>query len=127
MIRKTVNSVLLFVFLVSSIGYSVSMHYCGTTRMSASIGMQAQSCCGDESGTCCHNEAKDYKINDSYLPSFRNINEQYAENFDLIVSDFDFLNSDHNSFLATGISFIPESPPPISVNTYLSTLQTYLL
>ena len=127
MIRKTVKITLLIVFLLSSVGYSVSNHYCGNARISASIGMQAKSCCGDESGTCCHNETKHYQIEDSYVASTQDINDQTKS-----ISDLIFFVSNLSQFstcdvINTEIQLIAESPPPISLNTQLSILQTYLL
>ena len=127
MIRKTVNITLLIVFLLSSVGYSVSMHYCGNTLISTSIGSESRSCCGDESGTCCHNETKHYQIEDSYVASMQDINNQTKSISDLIffVSNLSQLitgDITHNE-----IHFIAESPPSINLATRLSSLQTYLL
>ena len=127
MIRKTVNITLLIVFLLSSVGYSVSMHYCGNTLISVAIDLKAQSCCGDESGTCCHNETKHYQIQDSYVASMQDINNQTKS-----ISDLIFFVSNLSQFstcdvINTEIQLIAESPPPISLNTQLSILQTYLL
>ena len=127
MIRKTINSVLLIVFMFSSIGYSLSMHYCGSTRISASVIMQPKSCCGDESGTCCHNEIKHYQIEDSYFVSTQEINEQTKQISDLILVVASSSSLHINDIARTELHFIAESPPPVSLDKYLSSLQTYLL
>ena len=127
MIRKSVNSVLLIIFLFSSVGYSLSMHYCGNERISASIGMKAESCCGDESGTCCHNETKHYQLKDSYVASSQDINEQTKSISDLLFVSNIVSQLSMDRISQSEIQFISESPPPTSLNKQLSSLQTYLL
>lgn len=127
MIGKTVNSLLIIVFLFGSMGYSVSMHYCGNTRISTSVGMEAKSCCGDENGTCCHNETRHYQIKDRFFASTREINEQnkLISHFILIVVNETLLYM--SDIASTEINYIAESPPPISLRKHLSSIQTYLL
>jgi len=127
MIRKSINSTLLIVFLFSSIGYSVSVHFCGSTKISSSIGMKAESCCGDESGTCCHNETKHYQIKDSYVSSSQEMNDQTKSISDLIFIYSTLSKCSAIEIVNTEIQFIAESPPPHSLSQYLSSLQTYLL
>lgn len=127
MIRKTVNNVLLIIFLSSSVGYSVSMHYCGSTKISSSIGMKAKSCCGDESGTCCHNETRHYQLTDSYVASSQDINDQTKSIVDLILFVNIVSQPGIDKIIHSEIRFIEESPPPSSLNKNLSSLQTYLL
>ena len=127
MIRKTVNSFLLILFLFSSVGYSVSMHFCGSTKISSSIGMQAKSCCGDESSICCHNETKHYQIKDSYIAASQDINEKNKSISDLMLVVANIPQQSINDITHNEIQFIAESPPPLSLDQQLASLQTYLL
>ena len=127
MIRRTLNSVLITVFLFSSVGYSISLHYCGNTLISVSIGSKVKSCCRNGTCTCCHNETKYYQLKDSYVSATQDINNQTK-----LVSDFMFVVADVaetgvNDFIHADVHFIAESPPPISLNKHLSRLQAYLL
>ena len=103
------------------------MHYCGNERISASIGMKAESCCGDESGTCCHNETKHYQLKDSYVASSQDINDQTKSISDLLFVSNIVSQLSMDRISQSEIQFISESPPPTSLNKQLSSLQTYLL
>ena len=127
MIRKTINSILLVIFLFGSVGYSVSIHYCGSAKISSSIGIQAKSCCGDESGTCCHNESMHYQIKDSYVASSEDINDRTNSISNLLIVTADVSKLSFDDIINYKITFIAESPPPLKVTSQLSSIQTYLL
>ncbi len=103
------------------------MHYCGNTLVSVSVDSKAKSCCGDDTGTCCHNETKRFQVKDSYIAAFQDINDQIACVSDLLALVSNSSNINHNNNTVDGILFITEYPTSKTLQTTLSTLQTYLL
>jgi hypothetical protein len=89
--------------------------------------MQAKSCCGDESSICCHNETKHYQIKDSYIAASQDINEKNKSISDLMLVVANIPQQSINDITHNEIQFIAESPPPLSLDQQLASLQTYLL
>ncbi|MBN2424781.1 MAG: hypothetical protein JXR46_06270 [Calditrichaceae bacterium] len=127
MIRKAINILVLMVFLVSTTGYSVALHYCGDTLVSAAIGSEAGSCCEDDSGSCCQNEIKFYQLNEDCIFNVQNISEETKPVAENTCSTGIVLHSNTEDLTSQTVNSIAESPPPKTIQTSLSILQTYLL
>ena len=111
--------------LVSTTGFSVSEHFCGTNLVSVEINQEAEPCCDNE--MCCHSEMQFFQLDEDYVTTqFR---------FEYLSSALDKVNfvefSTWNDLYDVTIenhSFrVAESPPPTEQGIRLSALQRYML
>ena len=65
MLKKTANILLLSVFLITSMGFSITRHYCGNRLISVSL-KHVGNCC--KNCNQCHNKVTHVKITDSFSP-----------------------------------------------------------
>mgnify|MGYP006902042051 CR=1 FL=1 len=73
-LKKFISILLLFLYLLASIGFTVKAHYCGNDLASVSLFKRSSCCCEDNRNSqkddCCKDEIKSFKIGDD-----QNINE----------------------------------------------------
>jgi len=112
--------------LTTTIGFSVSKHYCGSRLVEVSINSEAEPCCDDiETSSCCHNETEYFQLKEDLVTTVSFENTRIA-GFDILfplVFAY-FFNSTGN--IETEVSNYAESPPPPAIQTKLSLLQIYL-
>lgn len=65
MLRRISQILLALVFMVTTMGMTISKHYCGTNLKSVSIFTSPESCCDVPVG-CCHDEQVKIEIEDDY-------------------------------------------------------------
>lgn len=122
MFRKVSHIVISVLLLMSTMGLTLSAHYCGENLKSISISGHADSCCDIPQG-CCHDEAGTFRIDDDFDSSTLQIDTK------LIVSlIMDYPNPIFDELSARDfqiISFI--EPPPPTVPQLLSRIQVYIL
>lgn len=125
MLRKIGNIITMCLLLVSTTGFTVSEHFCGTQLISVEINREAEPCC--DNGMCCHTDTQFFQMD---------------EDFNYTASIFDFqtfvlaelpqpmtflsalaLSTDREKELYADF----ESPPPQERKAFLSSVQTYLL
>lgn len=84
--KKFLSISLLFLYLVSSIGIIISLHYCGGSLASLSLSQNASCCCDDNvkdmKEGCCKDEVKFIKITDD-----QNKAEYLVKKFSSLVMD----------------------------------------
>lgn len=112
---------------MSTIGITVSKHYCGDLLMTKSVILEASSCCDSEQMPegCCHDESDSFSIEDDFHASKITVNQNLV-----VVSWFVFnqlfqLAIDQDVSLALG-SFI-ESPPPLPDTHIYIQVQSFLI
>jgi hypothetical protein len=111
MFRASANILLSFVFLITSMGFSINQHYCGNTLVKVSL-MQVNNCCSHCNK--CHNKVSHIKITDSF--------NAHSNNFSLINSFvFSTLHTPCSDFLLSIIAPDPSisadiSPPTINLD-----------
>ena len=122
MLKKFSQIFLAMLFMVTTMGMTVSKHYCGSSLQSVSVFSEINPCCDMDTG-CCHNEQVNIDIEDDYSVTSNNFDfsifalelpallELFQLDVPELISDFQF----HN--------FLPER----KMQTVLSRLQTYLL
>ncbi len=126
MLRKIAHIILGMLILISSMGMTVSRHYCGNTLKDISIISETKPCCDDvgEEG-CCRNETERFELEEDFVPS--NVSLEFkAINFDFllaIVPDIlvNIVEKPANTFKV----FSP--PPPPKLLVFLSNIQVYRL
>ena len=127
MFRKIIHIALIAVLLVSTMGFSLSKHYCGTRLVDVKINTEAESCCGDGcKSNCCHNETLVFQLKEDFVGSVSlELNSPTQTD---VLFPLDFL---HVEIIAETIEdeiiLRTESPPPKLLDTRLSEIQSYLL
>ena len=125
MFRKIAHISLSFLLLISTVGFTISRHYCGSKLVEVSINSEADPCCDDMgTSTCCHNETEYFQLDVDFLSPVSTENIQVTDWYVLfpLVSDC-FIDAPN---IEIEISNFAESPPIPTIQTRLSLLQTYL-
>lgn len=124
MIRRATHIILSFLLLVSTIGLSVSKHYCNGKLISTSFFIDTDSCC--DSNDCCKNETEVFQLHEAFSVSVDLYLEESAP-IDLLLNPI-FLFNDNEIIQSTLKDYIiSESPPPTKIQISLAKRQAYLL
>ncbi len=70
--KRAVAIFLSFVFLLCTVGFSISTHFCSANGTATASFEKKESPCGCNSShqdNCCHNKTKHFKITDNYTPA----------------------------------------------------------
>jgi hypothetical protein len=123
MLRKIIHILLAVFLMVSTVGVTLSLHYCGGKLSSASINGQAESCC--DMGNCCHNESIHFELKENY------VSPAHVENVKLVELDILFpilfvLNLQLLPEVEKTFEVFIDISPPLATQTRLCLLQTYL-
>jgi len=105
MLKKIVNIVLVLLIFVTTTGFTINKHYCGTRYFKTTVDIQVRCC----KGPCkdCHNDVKYLKIKDYFQTA----------TFDLkVIPDFFVFNTPLNSAMIS--EYI--SDPIFYVFSYIS-------
>ena len=123
MFRKIAHLTLALLLLTTTMGFSVSKHYCGTRLVEISINSEAEPCCDDMgTSTCCHNETEYYQLDEDFVSSVSIENIQLANLIVLFPTVIIYFIDVPEIEVAN----YAESPPLPTIQTKLSLLQTYL-
>jgi hypothetical protein len=113
--------------LMSTIGMSVSKHFCGEYLMQKSVIIQVEACCDSEQMPegCCHDELDNFSIEDDYQVT------KIAYNQELIpINSYIFTNLLQLSSLQDDAVFnsaLIESPPLIISEDIYVQIQSFLI
>ena len=122
MLKKISHIILTLLFLITSVGVTVSKHYCGSTLKSVSVIVAPEPCCEIPDG-CCHDESITIKMeNDFSITSLFVDFTPFAVELPSAIK----LIQDEYTGLETIVRFI-HKPPPLTIQAVLSYLQSYLL
>ncbi len=125
MLRTFLNITLSLILLASTIGFSISEHYCKDNLVSISVNFEADPCCDD--GACCHTEREYFQLEEDFVSPLVQLDFDYEIVIDLFLANNILFNDIIMEEASTGLSFITESPPPQAQHAVLSQLQTFLL
>lgn len=86
--KKILAISLLSLYLVSAIGFTISLHYCGGDLASLAIFNKASCCCDEQKeikkkDDCCKNEYKSFKIKDEQIKAELNSKRFQQDDFNL--------------------------------------------
>jgi len=125
MLRKSGNIITMLLLLISTTGFAVSEHFCGTDLVSIEINKEADNCC--DSGMCCHSETQFFQLDDDFNFTASTFDFQTYVFTDLpqmtVFQQVDLYAVELNRDLYPDF----ESPPPPERQDFLSSFQTYLL
>lgn len=122
MLKKTGHIVLLIVFMVSTMGMTISRHYCGNHLKAVSIFSTTDKCCDIPVG-CCHDENISIEIEKDYSTSSFNYDFSTVM-LELPILIEQFLTDDTEIISGTVVF---EQIPVRKMQRVLARLQTYLL
>ena len=122
MLKKISHIILALLVLVTTMGMTVSAHYCGDELKSIDLISQSDNCCGD-SCPDCKNEIIKVDIEDNFMISTFNID--FTSDFILLPALIQLfqlsIDTDEEELVAY------HEPPPLKIQTVLSDLQVYRL
>ncbi|MDP2721831.1 MAG: hypothetical protein Q8O72_03645 [Bacteroidales bacterium] len=123
MLKKISHIFLALLIAVTSMGLTISTHYCGSTFESVSINSTPESCC---EGPCnkCHNETITIKLQDDFSISSHDFN--FTQIATLLPAEIRLLLSETPEEASTFV-IRRHTPPPLTVQRVLSNLQTFRL
>lgn len=125
MVKKITHIIFAIVLLVASMGFTVSKHYCHNHLVSTAIDKEAESC--GMNGNCCKTETVLMQLNEDAVT---NATLTVPAN---VVTSIQPLAVIHLLSLLVDVQTLEEifheyiSPPPRTIQTVLSKIQTYLL
>lgn len=121
MFKKISHILFAFLMMISTMGVTISKHYCGGNLQDVNIASVADTCCND--GGCCSTEIEKYQLEvDFSISSFKIDFTQFALVSPVVIQ---LLNVE---LAVLNTEFYTENPPPPpKIKTVLSSLQTYLL
>jgi len=125
MFRKLINIIVTFLLLTVTAGFTVSKHYCGNTMVAVAIDHNAHCHDMDDNNSCCHTETRSYQLHENYVVS-PSLESNNVASFDLFITEPVFIETIFNEQDLIEV-LIPESPPPKTLHTQLSSLQTFLM
>lgn len=127
MIRKISHISIAALLMITTMGFSVSKHYCGTRLIEVSINSAVEPCCGDVgTASCCHDETEYFRFDKDFVSPVIADNDQISDLDILFPKVFVYL-FDNTVMIDREILNFAESPPPPNLHTTLSLFQTYLI
>ncbi|WP_346856905.1 hypothetical protein [uncultured Draconibacterium sp.] len=122
MLKKFSQIFLAILFMVTTMGMTVSKHYCGSSLQSVSVFSEIDPCCDMDTG-CCHDEQVNIDIEDDYSVTSNNFDFSiFALELPALLELFQIDVPEQISEYHIH-SFLPER----KMQTVLSRLQSYLL
>ncbi len=127
MYRTITHLLSAIILLITTMGFSVSKHYCGSRLIEMSINSAIEPCC-DDGGTagCCHDETEYFRFDKDFVGPVIIENNQVTDLDILFPSVFVYLLNEPVMIESEILNFA-ESPPPPKLHTKLSLFQTYLI
>ena len=108
-----------FVFLLTTMGFTVSKHYCGNELVDVSINVEAESCCDMEG--CCHNENEHFQLEEEFVSSI-NIDSFEDIGIDLLFPIY-FISITNEPIESVNSSIeLADLPPSPKIQTFLASI-----
>jgi len=124
MLRKTSHIILSALLLFSTVGLTISKHYCGGKHVSTSIYSEAEACC--DSDDCCKNETEVLQLDEDFSVSAV-LGLPESIQIDLLVFSLTLLKPNFEEYSANDEIVFADSLPPPKTQTFLAKRQIYLL
>lgn len=126
--KKLFNLLAIALLTISTVGISVTKHYCGDILESIAINADNGQCCGEdqEPTGCCHNESENYTLEDDFqLEQFNFKLNNFGVALIVIYQDLNLetiRDSEANDYL----KLLSKSPPSSEPDIYIQ-VQSFLL
>jgi len=125
MFRKFLHMLVVLPLLISTVGVTLSKHYCHGTLKSIEINSIPESCCDTEG--CCHNESENFQLKTDFNFSFQHISFENLATIQLFFVEVPNLMLSGAEFQPNALFTFNYSPPPQSVGVFLSKIQVFLI
>lgn len=117
--KKFLSITLLTLYLVASIGITITMHYCGDNLASLAISEKVSCCCEKEiaptkKDDCCKNDFKQIKIKDEQIKAEFQVLEKAPQQLPIFVAHFYSFEKNNFTKLAKYTHTNLPKPPNIS-------------
>ena len=124
MIKRILHIIIALLLLITTMGVTVSKHYCKENLVKVTINQEAKSCCDMENG-CCSNETKHYQLEEVFVSTVLvyDLPDSVIEVLFPIV--FSSIQIEPGKEIPS-ITIYSDLPSPPRIQTILSLLQTYL-
>ncbi|MRT93963.1 hypothetical protein [Ancylomarina sp. 16SWW S1-10-2] len=122
MFRKISHILLAIVVMITTMGLTVSAHYCGDELKSIDFISQSDNCCGDSCPNC-KNKIIKVDTDDDYTISTFNID--FTNDFILLPALIQLFQGSIYTDLVELVAY--HKPPPLKIQSVLSDLQVYRL
>jgi len=124
MTKKIFHITILVILVVSTIGFTITKHYCGGDLIDLSIAGDVEDCCDMEEG-CCHNEQQNYQLEENYTTP---VVFNHVDYLSVVIFEIpEFLIELQETTITLSASNFRESPPPRDVLHFLADIQVYRL
>jgi hypothetical protein len=124
MTKNFFHIAILVIMMVSTMGFTITKHYCSGDLIDLSIAGEVENCC-DMEGDCCHNEQQTYQLEEDYTTPVIFTQVDYIAFVIFEIPEFLIeLQETTNTIIASNHG---ESPPPRDVLHFLADIQTYRL
>ena len=130
MIRKTGYITITALFLILTLGFTVSQHYCGGALVNVSIFTNEAFSCSEggmtcETDGCCQDELRVIQLDEDYAAP---VIQNHVAYFPVIFAEFMIPAVGNLFFQKANFAFTPAEPPPSrEVTNLLSDIQVYRL
>ncbi len=122
MFKKISHIIFALILMVTTMGVTVSQHFCGNSLKSVAIQAAPDHCCGIPCG-CCHDESVTIKIEDDFfVTSYTSDFTQFAVLLPPVIGIDEIETIERQAFV-----FPERTIPPPKIQRILSDLQMYLL
>ena len=127
MFRRITHLFLALLLMTSTVGFTVSKHYCGSELIEVSINSKAKPCCDDVgSSSCCHDEMAYFQLKEDFVSPVY-IETQEMASIDILFPIVFIYLLEVQDHIDLETKSFAESPPPPTLQSKLSLLQTYLI
>lgn len=123
MLRTVTNIIMTCLLLISTTGFAVSKHYCGSDLVSIELKTEAEPCCDD--GMCCHTESQFMQLESDFLAATANFNLENLYSSDILLTTSEIEISFPETNFKTSFNY--SGPPPYCTGTNLALRQVYRL
>jgi hypothetical protein len=124
MLKKVTYIFISILLLTTTMGFSVSRHYCNNKIVEIKIDKVADTCCDDD--TCCSTETIVVQLQEDATSAANVIIPAQVE-LSTFISAFIVLFNIHQPESEIVSFNVTDSSPPLSIHTVLSIIQSYLL
>jgi hypothetical protein len=125
MLKQFTHTILIVFMLVSTIGFSITRHFCGGELVDVRLAKDIDSCC-DMQDNCCHNESQTFQLEQDYKTP---VLIDHVDHFVFVIFEIPsfIIDLSHNEDIMANNPAIGESPPIKEVSQFLSNIQVYRL
>ena len=126
MLRKSLNIIPALLMFITTSGFTVYEHFCGSDLVSVAIDTKAGTCCNNDRGNCCHDESVHFQLKEDFVFSTDQFSLEKYFPIDLHLIPYIISGIHLSDDNANGFTTFNDSSPPPKIQTALAKLQTYL-